>query len=284
MKIKILGSGGSIALPKPLCFCNVCNEAREKGIPYKRNGCSIYIEDINSLFDTPEDIIHSLNENKIRRIDNIFYSHLDPDHTMGIRVIELLRKNWLDVSPQLNNLEPINVIGLDNVISDLYKMRNGYGSSLEYYSEYKQIVNVKKVNYIDSGDFDIYLLPVENDITSTVFVITDYKTKIIYAPCDVKPFPNSRLLYNADLLIIGGVIPNNTIKNGVVITSDNELYNDLFSLEEITNIKNKYCIHKVVITHLEEDWGLSYDEYEKLAQKLDDIYFAYDGMEIKIGE
>ena len=187
MKIKILGSGGSIALPKPLCFCNVCNEAREKGIPYKRNGCSIYIEDINSLFDTPEDIIHSLNENRIRTIDNIFYSHLDPDHTMGIRVIELLRKNWLDVSPPLNKLNPLNVFGLHNVISDLYKIRNGYGSVLKYYLECKEIINVKSINHIQINEFDIYLLPVKGDITSTVFVITYNKIKVIYAPGDINP-------------------------------------------------------------------------------------------------
>ncbi len=36
MKFEIIGSGGCVTLPKPLCGCNVCQEARVKGIPYSR--------------------------------------------------------------------------------------------------------------------------------------------------------------------------------------------------------------------------------------------------------
>ncbi|HAK43973.1 MAG TPA: MBL fold metallo-hydrolase, partial [Clostridium sp.] len=34
MNFKIIGSGGCVALPKPLCYCRVCMEARKKGNPY----------------------------------------------------------------------------------------------------------------------------------------------------------------------------------------------------------------------------------------------------------
>ena len=33
MKLTILGSGGCMVIPKPLCDCHVCKEAREKGVP-----------------------------------------------------------------------------------------------------------------------------------------------------------------------------------------------------------------------------------------------------------
>jgi phosphoribosyl 1,2-cyclic phosphate phosphodiesterase len=36
MKFTIIGSGGCVVLPKPLCKCRICKEAREKGKPYSR--------------------------------------------------------------------------------------------------------------------------------------------------------------------------------------------------------------------------------------------------------
>jgi len=78
MKFTVLGSGGCVALPKPLCQCNVCKEAREKGKPYSRYGCSLFIHDINLLIDTPEDIVHSLNYFNMTSIDSVIFSHMDP--------------------------------------------------------------------------------------------------------------------------------------------------------------------------------------------------------------
>ena len=55
MKLKIIGSGGCVSTPKPCCPCKICKEAREKGFPYARTGCSLFIEDEKILIDTPED-------------------------------------------------------------------------------------------------------------------------------------------------------------------------------------------------------------------------------------
>lgn len=87
MRLKIIGSGGCVSTPRPLCQCNICIEAREKGFPYARCGCSLYIEDANILIDTPEDIADALNHADIKEVEYILYSHIDPDHTMGMRVI-----------------------------------------------------------------------------------------------------------------------------------------------------------------------------------------------------
>ena len=55
MNAIILGSGGCVSTPRPCCSCPICTEARQKGFPYARTGCSLYIEDANLLIDTPED-------------------------------------------------------------------------------------------------------------------------------------------------------------------------------------------------------------------------------------
>ncbi len=60
------------------------------------------------------------------------------------------------------------------------------------------------------------------------------------------------------------------------------LREELFVMDEIVDLKNKYNIKKVIMTHLEEDWGKSYDDYLELQNHYEDISFAYDGMVIKL--
>ena len=60
------------------------------------------------------------------------------------------------------------------------------------------------------------------------------------------------------------------------------LRDELFTIGDIEELKNKYNIKRVIITHLEEDWGKSYDDYVELEKELDGIEFAYDGMKIEI--
>jgi len=66
MRFTIIGSGGCVCTPKPLCQCKVCVQARKKGYPYARCGCSLFLEDISLLVDTPEDIAIALNNADIR--------------------------------------------------------------------------------------------------------------------------------------------------------------------------------------------------------------------------
>lgn len=75
MKFIIAGSGGCVCTPKPLCQCRVCTEARQRGYPYRRCGCSLYLDDCALLVDTPEDIAVALNNAGIKAVDNILYSH-----------------------------------------------------------------------------------------------------------------------------------------------------------------------------------------------------------------
>ena len=49
MKFIITGSGGCVSIPRPLCTCKICNEARDKGYPYVRCGCSLFLDDIKLL-------------------------------------------------------------------------------------------------------------------------------------------------------------------------------------------------------------------------------------------
>lgn len=279
MKIKIIGSGGCVSIPRPLCQCRICREARIKGVPYARCGCSLYLEDLNLLIDTPEDINAALNRADVKEIDTILFSHADPDHTMGIRVIEQLKMDWLARSVGITCSQPLTVGAMPEITKELRRQCSKYGSMLEYYED-MGLAKVENMNHMDKNGIHIEFVPVDESGTVTVFVIENHHKKVIYAPCDVKPFPDHLLFYKADVLIIGNTIVGDQLKDGFVLDETNDLRKELFVMKEIVELKDKYQIGKVIITHLEEDWGKSYDDYLRLQKQYDGIEFAYDGMKI----
>ncbi|MBU3145060.1 hypothetical protein [Clostridium sp. CF012] len=115
-----------------------------------------------------------------------------------------------------------------------------------------------------------------------MFVFEQKDKKVIYAPCNVKPFPDEDLFNNANLLIIGNTITSEVAKDNFIIDNYNEMRKHLFVMNEIVELKKQYNVNKVIITHLDEDWGLSYDDYLKKAKNYDNIEFAYDGLNIEI--
>lgn len=83
MKIEFLGTAGPMSIPRPLCQCQLCQQARDKGVPYSRSGPGLFLHGPNLLFDTSEDIHFQINRSRITEINGVFYSHWHPDHVMG---------------------------------------------------------------------------------------------------------------------------------------------------------------------------------------------------------
>ena len=105
----------------------------------------------------------------------------------------------------------------------------------------------------------------------SVFVFESEGKKAIYAPCDCKPFPENDMFNKADVLIMGNTIIGDVFKKGFVLAADNPLRKELFSLEAAIDIKKQYSIKELIITHIEEDFGKSLDDYfeiEKLMKML----------------
>ncbi len=280
MKFEIVGSGGCVSLPKPLCKCGVCTQAREKGQPYSRYGCALFLHDINTLIDTPEDICHAINASSIKAIDRVLYSHADPDHALGFRVFEQLRLNWFDVSEGKRCTQPIDVMALPSVIADLNAIKSKFGPYMDYYEHTQNLIKrIPIEGPLNFGEIELNVYPSDS---ASVFVFKENQKKFIYAPCDVKPFPIHDDLMHADILLIGSTVVGEKLKNDYVLGADSFMKTELFSMEEIIALKEKMRCKRVIITHLEEDWGKSYDDYLELAKKYEDIEFAYDGMIIQI--
>ena len=69
----------------------------------------------------------------IQKVEHILYSHCDPDHTMGMRVVEQLKMDWLANSLGKKPDNPIEVASLPAILADIKKQGTKYGSSIEYY-------------------------------------------------------------------------------------------------------------------------------------------------------
>lgn len=172
-------------------------------------------------------------------------------------------------------------------MDDLLQIKNKYGSYISYYEEKELIslIRLKENQPIKIREFKITSIHVKSIENSTIFVIENINKKIIYAPCNVKPFPvNNIKIQNANILIIGNVFHDEPLKDNYLIPVNNPLRDNASSLQEIFKIKKQVNIDKIVITHIEEEWGKSFDDYIKIEKKYkkENIKFAYDGMQINL--
>jgi phosphoribosyl 1,2-cyclic phosphate phosphodiesterase len=285
MELIILGSGGATTIPRPGCNCRICTEARIKGIPYPRSGPSMFIKDVSLLFDTPEDIAAQLNRERIEAIDYIFYTHWHPDHTFGMRIVERMYKFWLDMFVRDNKpKKKVKVCAIHEVMEDLKSMGYRGGSFFTYYERSDLIETMELEDEEEFKIRNLRITPFKVQTTycsSTIFLIQEKSKRVVYAPCDVKPFPKSSQLKNLDLLIIGSFHLEGPLKEGIAIPPKNALRRELFSPIEIQELATRLKVKKTIMTHIEEEWGKAYDEYRNLEEEYN-LLFAYDGMRIKI--
>lgn len=196
-------------------------------------------------------------------------------------MIEQLNMDWLAGSVGKKPDHPIQVVSLPAVLEDIRQQGTKYGSMLAYY-EAKGLVYTTGTYTFEAGGIRIEMVPVDEQEHVAIFVISSNGKKVIYAPCDVKPFPESEKISGADVLIIGNTIVGDVLKDGFVLEDDNPLRKELFTLDEVEDIRKQYAIPEVIITHLEEDWGKTYDDYRELEKERDCIRFAYDGLRISL--
>ena len=132
------------------------------------------------------------------------------------------------------------------------------------------------------GNIKITAVPVGKSKSVSVFIFEESGHKVIYAPCDCKPFPMDEQMRNSEMLIIGNTFIGDTLKDDRIIGADHPLRQELHSMEDVLEIKKKLSIGDVIITHIEEDWGKSYDDYVVLERNYSGVKFAYDGMVVEI--
>ncbi|WP_105615213.1 MBL fold metallo-hydrolase [Vallitalea okinawensis] len=259
MKFTILGSGGAIRIPRACCDCSICNEARQKGYPYKRLGQSLFLHDENILFDTPEDINEELNDHEIKEVDHIFYTHWHPDHTLGCRIIESLMDG-------VENKKPIDVHMPEESIEIVINKSN---SIFDFYHSINFCNVISSDREVNINSISIKKIKLLNDF-AYAYLINENNKRVLYCPCHGMHLPYMDELYKVDLLIIGKGYSKYTNVEWTNFERD--------TLRIIKDLKPK----KVILTHIEESDGLGYDDYVAIEKEYDHIQFGYDGQIIKV--
>lgn len=282
MRLTILGSGGCMAIPKPLCGCRVCREARNKGIPYARGGPSAFLHDVSLLIDTPAEIGAQLNRERIRRLDYLMLTHLDPDHVEGLRVMEQITldfRTW-HAYPE----KTVTLLLPEALVEPLGRLATQYGPAIEYYvkSGFFRIETFR--DSARAGDVAVTAVPVHQDAQMTyIYVYEKDGKKLVYAPCDIKPFPEERPeVCGADVLVIQPGIFETGLRHGFHYPPDHVSRGTLYTFEQTLALARKIGARHTVFTHLEEYWHRSYDDYAALEKKYPGVRFAWDGMNLEI--
>jgi phosphoribosyl 1,2-cyclic phosphate phosphodiesterase len=282
MRLTILGSGGCMVIPKPLCRCRVCREAREKGIPFSRGGPAAFLHDANLLVDTPAEIATQLNRERIPRVDYVMLTHLDPDHIEGLRVVEQVTldfRTWRAYPGKRVTLllpEPLE--------EPLRSIRTQYGSAIGYYLDSGFIELVVFKEKVLAGDVSVTAIPVDRGAQPVfIYVYEKQGRRVVYAPCDIRPFPDDHPeVRGADLLVIQPGIFERGLRHGFRYPPEHISRKTLYTFEETLALAARLGAKKTVFVHLEEYWHRGYDDYRRLEKGRPGTRFAWDGMRLTI--
>ncbi len=267
MKLKILGSGGAMTVPRPFCDCPVCKQGRLKGGEFKRNNSSFFIKDNHTLIDCGEDIADSLNRHKIKQVDNLFITHWHPDHTFGLRVILESGYNF-----RANKADKvINLYIPKRVFADL-KIKFPV---IDYFINFQKTA---KLHLIEDGDN----IKLGNIVIQAIgyngknsdhyaYLIQEKQKRVLYAPCDTLEFNSFAKVRNLDLLIH---------ECGMFFDHKTEIkFVDLVDRLRANTPK------KIIFTHLEEvELRLFGNNFKTAKKDYPDLNFdfAVDGLELKV--
>ena len=282
MKLTILGSGGNTPIPMPTCQCRICNEARQHGIPYARNGNSMFYHDENILFDTPEDIFDSLNRENIERVDAVFLSHYHFDHTLGLRVLQSF---VLRDKPVQYGIDPDVDLVMSQATYDSFLEPNKALSSLaETWSNLRVVEDGDTLTYGDTtitcmgspmepgGGPELYSYLLEKDEKQVM--LSQDETKFL----DVERVPELDVWIRETGLFKSTPDGDPTMSEALW---DEQIPTET-TFEETLHHVTTVEPDKAVLTEIEELYQRSHDDLNELAAKHDTITFAHDGMNVTV--
>lgn len=282
MKIEILGSGGAVTVPRPGHHDRYNDEARQRGIPYQRRGPSVFIHEANILFDTPEDIVESLNRAGVEEVSACFYSHWHPDHVMGRRVFEQM--NWNLRGGESKSTD----VYVPEVVQSTMKKTIGTWDHLEFL----QSIGVVKLHVIAPGasvtvnDIEITPEPLAEDYVFAYHVRHAGKHAWI-AMDELAGWSPTESVQGLDLAILPcGVCELHPLSQERRIPADDPVLTTEIRYERTLECIGQMAPRQAVLMHLDEPDGVTYDDGLELSRQLQSkglpVTFAWDGYTAEI--
>lgn len=279
MKLIILGSGASVAFPRPCCQCSKCVKARKKGIPYARTGPSLFVLDERILFDTPEEIVFQLNREKIKQVNAIFYTHWHPDHMQGLRVFEHIKYDY-----DRKRIKPIPVFVPKDCLKDF---EGFYANHFKFFEEqgYAEMHETSDRKPVKIGEITVTPLNLMRpDRVRYAYLIEDSKgCRAVYAPCSVFGMKLDEYYSNLDLLVLELGWHGKTLETRKKLPKTHA-WQDHISFEEDIEIIRKIKPRQTILTQLEGTRHETWESANKLMKPFYElnIKIAFDGMRVEL--
>jgi phosphoribosyl 1,2-cyclic phosphate phosphodiesterase len=281
LQIEFLGTGGAITAPRPGCDCRVCGEAREKGVPYSRTGPCVFVHGPDVLIDTPEEIKLQLNRSRVEGIAACFYSHWHPDHTMGRRVWEMNRdwRRW----PRRDRRTDIY---LPQRVAHDFRERLGIWEHLSFFAERNlvRIIELDEGEAVELGGFRIVPVPLAEDYVYAFLFEGAGKRALVVAD-EIKGWIPPPEVLGADVAVVPmGVVEFDPFTGARRIAEDHPVLGVEATFRQTLEIVRKLEADRVVMTHIEEPDGLTYDDLKRIENESGDsnIAFAYDTLLVEV--
>ncbi len=256
LKFIILGCGSSMGVPRPDGNFGKCDPKNKKNY---RTRCSALIKSKDEivLIDTSPDLRQQLINNKIDRIDKVFYSHMHADQTHGIndlRVFYIQKKKTIPIYA--------------DEATKKYLMNSFKYCFINNSKEYPATLKFNRINsnlFIKDGKKKIKIKPVivkHGKINCTCYII-DKKLAYISDVSNIK-ITDYKHFKNLKYLIIDCLWLR--------------YHPSHLNLENSLKLINEFKPKTAILTNLHSDL-----DYEKLKTKLPkNVFPAYDGLKINL--
>ena len=247
IKFTILGCGSSLGIPRIDGYFGNCNPKIKKN--YRTRCCALIShEKKNILIDTSPDIKYQLLRQKIKNIDEVFYTHMHGDQTHGINELRVY---------YLKNRKRINVYA-DKDTKEYLKKSFTYCFKKTFgYPAMMYLNNLKKRHQYK--DLLIESFPVNHGkVKSTLYLL------------------NKKCAYASDVSAINSKYFKKLkkLKYFIIDCLRYEPHPSHLCLEQVIDLHNYIKPKKTILTNLNNEM-----DYEILKKKLPrNIAPAYDGM------
>ena len=287
MVVEILGSGGATTTPRPACECDVCVEARTKGVPYARTGPSVFVHGPDVVFDTPEEAKLQLDRAGVAEIAACFYSHWHPDHTMGRRVWETRNGDFRGWPPEAKRQRATDVYLPQQVAADFREYLGGMA-----HLEFMERRGWLHINELADGDrvelegVTIRPFRLAEDYVYA-FELSDGASRLLLAMDELNGWMPPAELRGCDLAVLPmGVCEHHPLTGERRIDPEHPILRFEATFAETIEVMRGLDASRVVLHHIEELDGLSYDDLLAVEHRLGDeglpVTFAFDGMRIEV--
>jgi phosphoribosyl 1,2-cyclic phosphate phosphodiesterase len=285
VKLEFLGSAGAGVIPRPGCGCRVCAEARERGVPYSRTGPGLFVHGPDVLVDTSEDISFQLNRARLENVRAGLYSHWHPDHVMGRRVWELLNLDARSWPPRSRACTPIY---LPRGVADDFRAHLGGWEHLAH------LVRQGCVEIVEVGDGEQFSL---NDTTVTPFRLAEEYVygfvfertarRALVVMDELKGWSPPEWVRGVDLAVLPmGVVELDPFTGERLISEEHPILRSEATFAETLAVVHELGAARVVLSHIEEMDGQSYDDLTRLERRLRadgrEVTFAYDTLTVAV--